>query len=438
MKAALLTVGGLLFSTLVGCIGENGVVDSGNKDPLVPFPVMKSASARITELPSQTLLDDQAASINTFAVAMYKQLGAKPGNLFFSPYSITAALGMTEAGARGETAEQIRQALSVTLPGDDFHAAINGLDLSLMEYAKATDGVTLNVVNSTWMQAGWDFRVRYLDLLSRFYGAGVNLLNFRNEPEPSRIIINTWVADQTNQRIKDLIPQGVISPNTRLVLTNAIYFLGNWRYQFDATLTRNETFTKLDRSTVSTPLMQLGKSGEKVRMKYAMVGSTRALDLPYQGDRLCMTVILPDTGTFSTFESSIDVQKLNALIQALDSTRLPPVRLPKFTFTSGSVSLKPALQVLGMTDAFGDAADFSGIDGTRQLSIADIFHKAFIAVDEKGTEAAAATAVIIEVTSSPMEAPHFVVDRPFLFVIRDRHTGVILFMGRIVDPTQET
>jgi serpin B len=436
MRTAMLVAGGMFLLNSIGCSTRNGPLNTDNTPVSTPFAIAKSTSARETAAVPESLLSAQATSINTFAVALYKQLGAQAGNLFFSPYSITAALGMTEAGAQGTTQSQIRQALSVTLPGDAFHAAINALDLSLMGHAQATDGLTLNMVNSTWTQSGWDFRVAYLDVLSRYYGAGVNLLDFIAAPDPSRIIINTWVADQTNQRIKDLIPQGAITSDTRLVLTNAIYFLASWLYRFDASLTTNQTFTKLDNSAVSAPLMQLGGNGTKLRMNYARVGTARAIDLPYKGDRLRMTVLLPDKGSFPAFESSISVATVNALVQALDSTDLPPVRLPKFTFTSGSVSLVPALQSLGMTDAFDDTkADFSGIDGRRDLVITDVIHKAFIAVDEKGTEAAAATAVIIGVTSMPVDPPSFVADRPFIFLIRDRQTGVILFMGRIVDPT---
>jgi serpin B len=437
MKAVLSTIAGLSLLLAMGCSQKDGPLNTDTKsNPATPFAVAKSTSARAAAPSDQSLLSTQAASINSFAVAMYKQLGAQPGNLFFSPYSITAALGMADAGARGTTDTQIRQALSVALPGDSFHAAMNGLDLSLMGYAQSTSGLTLSVVNSTWAQSGWDFRVDYLDLLSRYYGAGVNLLDFMTKPDSSRTIINTWVADQTNQKITNLIPQGAITSDTRLVLTNAIYFLADWLYRFDATLTKSEAFTKLDKSTIAVPLMQLGESGNKLTMKYARSENARAIDLPYKGDRLCMTVVLPDTGSFLSFESAISVDAINTLVRALDSTDLPPVRLPKFTFTSGSVSLVPALKSLGMTDAFdGTKADFSGIDGQRDLIVQDIIHKAFIAVDEKGTEAAAATAVIIGTTSAPTDPPSFIADRPFIFLIRDRQTGVILFMGRILDPT---
>jgi serpin B len=420
----------------VSCQQPSGPIGTDD-DPDTPFSVTKSNASRETTPMSGDVLGEQAASINTFALRMYQQLCIQEqGNIFFSPYSIVAALGMTEAGARGETMNEIREALAVTLEDDAFHAAMNGLDLSLAEHTGSTSGLTLNMVNTTWVRKGMTFLPEYLNLLARYYGAGVNVLDFTNEPEPSRIIINTWVADQTNQKIKDLIPPGSISGSTVLVLTNAIYFLADWLNQFDAALTRDESFNRLDNSVVTAPLMQLGESGKTVKMMYGHAGNACAIDLPYKGNRLCMTVILPDKGVFDAFQGSLTVQSVNNLIAALDSTALPPVRLPKFKFTSGSISLVDALQALGMVQAFiCGSADLSGIFGSHDKYISDVIHKAFIAVDEKGTEAAAATAVIINDFMS--ETPSFIVDRPFIFVIRDRLTGVILFMGRILDPTVE-
>ena len=435
MQKVFIVMEVLVLSISIGCSRKGSPLSTDNQ-PAVPFAVAKSTSARDIAIVSDSLLSIQASSINSFSVSMYKLLAAKSGNLFFSPYSITAALGMTDAGARGETDTQIRQALCVKLQGDDFHAALNGLDQSLMGHVQATPGLTLDIVNSTWMQAGWDFKVAYLDFLSRYYGAGVNLLDFASEPEQSRVIINTWVADQTNQKIIDLIPTGDIDSFTRVVLTNVIYFLANWLYQFNASLTKDQTFTKLDNSTVTTPMMQLGDTNKTIALSYSRVGKVCALDLPYIGNRLCMTVLLPDSGSFSDFESAISIEKIDSLVRALDSTMLYPVLLPKFTVTFGTISLLSALQSLGMIDAFvQDKADLSGIDGTKDLYVSDVLHKAFIAVDEKGTEAAAATAVIIKTWESLSSPPSFIADRPFIFMIRDKQTKAILFMGRVLDPT---
>ena len=434
-KIFALTIGLALLS--FGCSRNGSPLSTGNK-PDIPFAVAKSTSAREVAIGSDSLLSIQASSINSFSVSMYKLLAAYGGNLFFSPYSITAALGMTDAGARGETDSQIRQALCVKLQGDDFHAALNGLDQSLMGHAKANPGLTLTIVNSTWLQSGWDFRVAYLDFLSRYYGAGVNLLDFASQPEQSRVIINTWVADQTNQKIVDLIPQGEITQVTALVLTDAIYFLADWLFQFNPSLTKEQTFTRLDNSTITTPMMRLGDTGTTVTLNYSRVGKVSALDLPYRGDRLCMTVLLPDSGSFSDFESTISIEKIDGLVQALDSTKLYPALLPKFTFATGSIALDSALQSLGMIDAFSPStADFSGIDGSKDLYVAKVIHKAFIAVDEKGTEAAAATAVIMPPYGWGSPYPSFNVDRPFIFMVRDKQTGAVLFMGRVLDPTMQ-
>jgi serpin B len=372
---------------------------------------------------------------------MYRRIGMGTDNFFFSPYSIVSALGMTDAGARGETDRQIREALSVTLEGDGFHAAMNGLDRDLMGHASTTDHVTLSVVNSAWTQTGHPFRAAYLDLLARYYGAGVNLLDFATKPDESRIVINDWVSEQTNDKIKDLLPSGSITTYTRLVLTNAVYFLADWLYTFDMNNTDNATFTRLDGSTVDAPLMQLGDDNEQVTLLYAWDGANRVrmLQLPYKGDRLAMTLFLPEAGSFDSFEQALSVSLLSSLTENLDSTSLPPVRIPKFTYKSSSISLKAAFQELGMVDAFdAAAADFSGIDGEKWLYVSDIRHKSFIAVDEQGTEAAAATAVIISRTSIPTHIPRFVADRPFVYCIRDTRTGVIIFMGKVTDPLLES
>jgi serpin B len=400
----------------------------------VPFNPIKSKVERETTPASQEILATQAKSNNEFAVKMYGQLSENDKNLFFSPYSITSALAMTAAGAAGETKKQMRAALQVQLEGVQFDQAINTIDQSLMSHSSATDGITLNVVNSTWLQDGWDFRIGYLDHLARYYGAGVNLMDFFTKPEESRQIINTWVEDQTNNKIIDLLPPGSIDPSTALVLTNAIYFLADWKVSFDAELTKDDYFHFLDRTSSGVPTMHFVEAGKKVHMRYARKQGVRALDFPYKGDRLAMTVILPDYDSFPSFESRLSTELLDELFSALQEESLM-VSLPKFTFTTGSIPLKTALTNLGMTDAFmPGTADFSGMDGTNQLFISSVFHKAFIAVDEKGTEAAAATGVVMSTTGINPNEVIFRVDRPFIFVIRDKTTGTIVFMGKIINP----
>lgn len=422
------------------CSNEGNPVAQESVEEGYPFAVARSAGIqRNTGTAEQALLREQATSSNRFAVDMYHQLVEEGESLFFSPYSLSAALGMTTAGARNETERQMRQALQLTLQGDAFHDALNGLELDLEGHVGVTDGIELNIVNSVWAQTGFDLRRVYLDLLARYYGAGVNLLDFIAAPDSSRRVINDWVSEQTRERIEDLLPPGSISPQTRLVLTNAVYFLAQWLYRFDPALTADEPFHRLDGSTVTVPLMQLGAPGENVELEYAREAdaAVRAINLYYRGERLCMTALLPDAGTFAAFENELSLEAVEGLISRLRPTDLPPVQLPRFTYTSASVPLKKPLQALGMRDAFDPGlADFSGIDGRRDLFVSRVLHKAFVAVDEQGTEAAAATAVVFDRNATPPDAPQFIADRPFIFLIRDTETGLILFMGRILDPSE--
>ena len=428
------------------CLSCAAIIAGCNHDPVSnnnihqknepPFAVRKHDFISREVVPSDDpRVSSQANSMNQFAIRMFSELDKKDENTFFSPYSITSALGMTDAGARGETEEQIRMALQSALEGDDFHTGINGLDQSLVAHSVATENVELSIVNSIWAQNGLMLQVNFLDLLSRHYDAGVNLLNFSEQPDSSRIIINEWVSEQTHQRINDLLPEGSITSSTALVLTNAIYFLADWLLKFDTTLTVERQFNRMDGSTVAVPMMKL--KDKPVKVLYYHSGSCRILELPYKGNRLAMNLILPDSGTFKDFEQNLSIEVINNLIDGLDSTAVITVQIPRFQFTTPSVSLKEALQKMGMTAAFTMSADFSGISNER-LVISDVLHKAFIKVDEEGTEAAAATGVILKWEYQPQDpTAEFVADRPFIFFIRDTQTGAILFMGRIMDPTVE-
>ncbi len=420
---------------LSGC-NNNPVSDNSDNadDATAPFAVIKhDFVARSVIAENDSRISTQANSINQFSVKMFSELTKEvDGNLFFSPYSITTALGMTDAGAIGETDLQIRKALQVNLEGEDFHAGINGLDQSLKSHAQATENIELNIVNSIWSQKGMMLQVNFLDLLSRHYDAGINLVNFAGEPDASRLIINEWVSEQTHDRIIDLLPPGSIAVETRLVLTNAIYFLADWLIKFPDTLTDNQSFTRLDGSQVTVPMMNL--RDKPVKLLYDEADNCRILELPYKGNRLAMDLILPDSGTYNNFEQNLSAEIISELINGLDSVELVCARIPRFEFTTESISLKEAFNNLGMTLPFSPSADFSGISNER-LFIADILHKAFVKVDEKGTEAAAATSVIVVGRTDSVSPPEqFVANRPFIFFIRDTMTGAILFMGRILDP----
>ena len=370
---------------------------------------------------------------NAFSFNLYHRLAQKGDNLFFSPFSISQALAMTYAGARGETEKAMAQALSFTLPQDRLHPAFNSLDLQLKQRgqgAKGKDGkgFTLNIVNALWGQKGFDFLPAFLDTLAQNYGAGLRLVDFINQTEASRLTINNWVSDQTEGRIKDLIPPGVLNQMTRLVLTNAIYFNAAWQYPFDKNATSDGVFHLLDGKNITVPMMHQTRS-----FNYTEGTDYQAVELPYGGGELSMVILLPKGGHFNTFGEKLDATRVQQIIRQM-AHREVALTMPRFTYQS-SFSLKGALSDLGMGVAFDPAsADFSGIDGRRDLFIQDALHKAFVAVDEAGTEAAAATAVIIGLTSVPQRPVEMKVSRPFIFLIRDIPTDSTIFIGRVLNP----
>ncbi len=370
-----------------------------------------------------------------FAFKMYHQLSGDGGNLFFSPFSISEALAMTYAGAAGDTAQQMADALSFTLPASSLHPAFNRLALELAGRAELPDlepdqQFRLNIANAIWGQEDFSFLPDFLDTLAQNYGAGLRLMDFLSDPEAARLTINDWVAEQTADKIKDLIPQGAIDSMTRLVLTNAIYFNASWANSFEESSTAPAPFYLEDGSQVEVQMMS-----QQEDFGYVLGDGYQAIELPYIGYQLSMLVIVPDEGSLGEVDSALSNGFLDTLSGGLQYG-LVNLYLPKWKVES-SFDLVGAMAALGMTDAFDpDLADFSGMDGQRDLYIGAIIHKAYVSVDEKGTEAAAATAVIMETTSAPMpqEPIEFRVDHPFIFLIRDNVTGTILFIGRVVNP----
>ena len=377
------------------------------------------------------LASDNAA----FAFAAYKQLAATNTNLVFSPASISIALAMTYAGAAGNTASEMAQALHFSLPSAQLHPAFDALDLALASRGQGklgADGgpMRLRTVNAVWAERTYTFRTDFLDTLAANYGAGVNLLDFINAPDPSRLTINAWVAEQTENKIQDLLPPNSIDGLTRLVLTNAVYFNAAWKAPFDPNKTHDGSFTLLDSSSVTVKFMSAELYGT-----LAMQGTNFvAASLPYADDRLSLVLVVPDAGKFSQVEASLDASSLGTLVAGLTSQAVS-IYLPRFKVETGADLVNP-LKALGMTSAFiPGTADFSGMDGTRKLYISDVIHKAFIDVAEKGTEAAAATGVVVGTSAAP---PGLWVSatRPFLYFLRDQPTGAILFMGRVLDPSK--
>jgi serpin B len=376
--------------------------------------------------------DELVRGNQQFAFDLYQVLSKKEGNLFFSPYSISLALAMTYAGAMSETEREMADTLHFTLSQERLHEALNALDILLESRGEGTGdddpGFRLNIANAIWGQEGYEFLAEFLDVLAQNYGAGLGLLDYVGDPEGSRQIINDWVSDQTEGKIKDLIPPGVIDATTRLVLANAIYFKANWAHQFDEGDTMDGQFTLLDGSTVRVPLMTQLES-----FQYMDGAGFQAIELPYTGFEMSMVIILPEEGEFDGIEAGLDAEFLNQVVSDFNFTSLT-LTMPKFEYES-EFGLSKTLIDMGMPTAFGDGADFSGMDGTRNLYIKDVIHKAFVAVDEEGTEAAAATAVVIAEMSIQVPEVEMKIDRPFIYAIRDIETGSILFLGRVANPS---
>jgi serpin B len=392
----------------------------------------KSDKPRDT-MPAVAAADQETlgAGNRAFAFSLYQQLRSQDGNLFLSPYSVSTALAMTYAGAAGQTAQQMASALHFDLQAATLHAAFDATALALESRGQAAKGkdnqpFALHVVNQIWGQQGFELRPAFLDTLAESYGAGLFLLDFEADPEAARVSINDWVSMQTAMRIEELIAKGVLDTATRLVLTNAIYFNAAWHLPFDPKKTQDGSFAAPSGEVVAKMMQQTAA------LRYAEGDGYQAVELPYDEQKLDFVAVLPAAGRFDEIESGFDDALLQAVLSAL-SERMTAVTMPRFQYRT-AFDLGDPLKMLGMLDAFdGSVADFSGIDGARDLFIQAVVHEAFVAVDEAGTEAAAATAVVIGTTSAP-EPASITLDRPFLFAILDQPTGQILFLGRLVDP----
>ena len=376
-----------------------------------------------------------AKDSNAFTAAMYAQLAKDAkGDLFFSPSSIHTALAMAYAGARGQTAAQMARALHYTLEPARLHPACGSLLRALNTARKDPAGdpaFALTVSNALWGQKGYLFKPDFIALNNACYGAGLKELDFA-ESDAARKTINDWVAQQTKEKIKDLIPLGVISSATRLVLTNAVYFKSNWAAKFEKAATKDGPFTTAAGRQITTPMMH-----QEDRFRYMETADLQALELPYRQYELSMVVLLPrKPDGLPALEQALSAGDLT---QWLGQLRVVDVQvtMPRFKVES-SFSLADNLKALGMTDAFNpDRADFSGIAAMERLFISAVIHKAYVAVDEEGTEAAAATAVVMDGADAAHERPQpkvFSADHPFIFLIRHRASGLLLFMGRLLEP----
>ena len=403
-----------------------------SKIGLVSLAVLMTFSPSLGFAAGHSDLKTLAEGNNTFALELYEKLKRAKGNLFFSPYSISTALAMTYAGARENTAEQMAETLRFVLDDRRLHSAFAEL-IARLNAVQEKGHVRLSVANSLWPQKGYPFREEYLVLTREYYGVSITAVDYVAAREAARKMINEWVEENTRHKIRNLIQRGVLDALTRLVLVNAIYFKGNWASQFAKRDTQNALFHLAQGKSVGVPMMK-----QKQKFGYARHPDLRILELPYVGNDLSMLVLLPEkVGGLPELENLVSAENLEKWMKALRKREVA-VFLPRFKMTS-QFRLDKTLASMGMPDAFNSArANFTGMDGNPNwLCIGAVIHKAFVEVNEEGTEAAAATAVVMKAGAMPGAPPVFRADHPFLFLIRDNITGSLLFMGRVVDPTAE-
>jgi serine protease inhibitor len=434
--AALTAVGVATFPLVAGCganTGEVGAVgELGKSGGLVTSPAARLAADRAARRPG-------ARVVQSFGTDLFRALATKAaddGNVVCSPYSVAVALAMTRNGARTGTAEEIDRVLHASSAAElnaGLNAVTGHID-SLAHERRRPDGsvarVTVEEANSLWGQQGVRWERAFLDALAQSFGTGIRQVDYIRDAESARGAINGWTSDRTHARIPELIPPRLLDGDTRLVLVNAIYLKAPWAVPFLEGATQRQPFTRPDGSTVSVPMMLFD---DHTRLAYARGAGWQAVDLPYDGDGLAMAVIVPDAGRLDEVVRGFDGDFWRGLLAGLRPTSVA-LRMPRWTFRT-QADLKDVLAGLGMPTAFTGAADFSAMTHDDNLQIAAVVHEAFVAVDEDGTEAAAATAVVAMAVSIVMSTVTLTVDRPFLFVLHDTETGTPLFIGRVGDPT---
>ncbi|QDA30555.1 serpin family protein [Thermococcus indicus] len=410
-----------------GCIANGGggtstvPPDSSSKTftpPMTKYDVLEEGQERPV-----------VEGLNAFAFELYRELSAEGGNVFFSPYSVEVALAMAYEGANGTTREEMEKVLH--LPGND-EVRWTGFRYLVLSLNPSDGPYVLSTANALWVQKEYPVNGRYLWIIREFYTGDVRSVDFVKDPDGAAEEINRWAEEQTRGRIRDLIPRGALNEYTRLVITNAIYFKANWSSRFDPRDTANESFTLASGEKITAPMMH-----QRATFNYTENDELQALEMPYEGGRLSMLIILPRDNSPSGIEGKLTPEFIRELRGSM-KPEFVDVTVPKFRFEK-SYSLKKPLIDMGMEKAFSDGANFSGITDAERLFISDVIHKTFISVAENGTEAAAATAVIVFAASAPREEPEYKVfraDHPFLFLIIDRETGAVLFMGRLVDPRE--
>jgi serpin B len=399
------------------------VLLSGCVEPIPDWGFEPADDSQATEEGVQNLVEGN----NQLAFDLYqKLLEEEQGNVFFSPWSIESALGMTYEGAKGQTAEEMEKVLH--LPADDIERQSSFARL-YNEINQPNPDFLLHTANALWLQKDYPFQQEYMDAVENYYKGATTNLDFVSNAEGARQTINAWVESHTNGKIKNIIPPGVLNSLTRLVLTNAVYFKGTWALEFDEADTKKEDF-ETGSGTIKADMMAM--YGEK--FNYAETESLQALEMPYKGEKLSMLVLLPKED-LASIQSELSAEKLEEIKGMLRKQDVE-IHFPKFRFET-KYFMVPTLREMGMPTIFTENADLSGIGGKKgELYVTSVIHQAFVEVNEEGTEAAAATVVTVGITSvGPMEPKVFRADHPFIFLIQDMENGEILFFGKVADPT---
>jgi serpin B len=426
----------VVLLVVLTCTGAGWLWHQAVAQPPRPGPevLLPAAVLVLADDPKQARADrPELVQGNTrFALDLYHQLGQAEGNDFCSPYSISTALGMTWAGARGETADQMAKVLHFTLPQERLHPAAGALvrDLNGAGAGKKPN-YQLSIANALWGQKDFGFRKDFVELTRTSYGAGLNEVDFVGAREEARQTINAWVAKQTLEKIEELLRKDDLDGDTRLVLTNAIYFKSEWETKFYKNGTRDEAFHLTAERTVKVPMMR-----RTANFPHAEGDSFQMVELPFAGKDLSMLVLLPKkVDGLAELEKTLTADWLGQWQKKLRATDVS-VLLPRFKVTS-RFELKSTLAALGMRLPFSSRADFSGMTDRREpLLISKVIHQTYIDVNEEGAEAAGATAVLMGRGAPAPRAVAFRADRPFLLLVRDNQSGSVLFLGRVVDPTK--
>ncbi len=440
----------LLLFLISSCVPDQNVhpnsepsnTPSTNNQIEESYMAPKVLAANINRNPIDKLPNPELQTLvsgnNDFAFSLFQVLNQDDleKNLVFSPYSISLALAMTYGGARGETADEMKAVLQISQTDNIYNKAWNNLDqwlsIRAAEQEDNEDGFKLRITNEIWAQQDYPFLETYLEQLARYFGAGIQTTDFEQFPEESRIAINNWVANETEEKIKDLIPQGAIHPLTRMALVNAILLNAPWQIPFDEENTSEAAFHLLDGSNVDVAMMMKTQD-----LSFFADETLKMVELPYSGGQLSMLLVMPSENTYSEFSEQFNNQVLNDLLIKNNFGKVK-ISLPRFYMDEDFI-LNEKLEKMGMLQAFDpDQADFSGMESSKELYIDKVIHKATIEVDEAGTEAAAATAVLMAAKGfNPEEPVEIIFDHPFFFIIRDRESGAILFFGQVVVPHEK-